>query len=79
METAVRAVRHRQTHAGPRHPKKENQTSEIIVEMEEDGKEEGTRYPRKELIFSSLPYAHALTLQVHTLEPFLLIFIFNPQ
>merc|ERR1711990_261657 len=39
---------------------KENQ---IIVGMEEEGKEEGTRYPRKELIFSSLPYAHALTLQ----------------
>ena len=70
VETAVRAVRHRQTHAGPRHPKKENQTSEIIVEMEEDGKEEGTRYPRKELIFSSLPYAHALTLQVLIVEPF---------
>ena len=32
---------------------------------QDDGEEEGTRrYPRKELIFSSLPYAHALTLQV---------------
>ena len=38
--------------------------------MEEDGKEVGTRYPRKELIFSSLPYAHALTLQVHILKSF---------
>jgi len=31
--------------------------------QEEDGEEEERRYPRKELIFSSLPYAHALTLQ----------------
>ena len=44
---------------------------EIIVRMagqqEEEGEEEGRRYPRKELIFSSLPYAHALTLQVNVL------------
>ena len=34
-------------------------------QQEEEGEEEGRRYPRKELIFSSLPYAHALTLQVN--------------
>ena len=36
-----------------------------VVKMEEaEEEEEGTRHPRKELIFSSLPFAHALTLQV---------------
>ena len=37
----------------------------MVVRMEEaEEEEEGTRHPRKELIFSSLPFAHALTLQV---------------
>ena len=36
-----------------------------VVRMEEaEEEEEVTRHPRKELIFSSLPFAHALTLQV---------------
>ena len=44
----------------------------MVVKMEEaEEEEEVTRHPRKELIFSSLPFAHALTLQVLIL--FLLI------
>ena len=38
--------------------------------QEDEGEEEGMRYPRKELIFSSLPYAHALTLQVDIFESY---------
>ena len=39
------------------HPKKELK--------EEEKKEDRMLHPRKEVVFSSLPYAHALTIQVH--------------
>ena len=44
--------------------------------QEEEVEEEGMRYPRKELIFSSLPYAHALTLQVDIYLNFIIDFHF---
>ena len=33
---------------------------------EEDKKEVKMLHPRKEVVFSSLPFAHALTIQVHS-------------
>ena len=43
----------------------DNKEEKLVPAKKELKEEEKMLHPRKEVVFSSLPYAHALTIQVH--------------
>ena len=56
----------RRMHAEEEGGKKEEKLMHPKKELKEEAKkEEKMLHPRKEVVFSSLPFAHALTIQVH--------------
>ena len=45
---------------------KDKKEEKMVAPKKEEKKEVKMLHPRKEVVFSSLPFAHALTIQVHS-------------